>query len=63
MFLAGQIAIVRRIDLDVDGTIHVAVLLEADPAADLHDWHGRYYYFGTDEIEPLTPAERQGASS
>jgi hypothetical protein len=63
MFLAGQVAIVRRIDLDVDGTIHVAVLLEDDPAADLHDWHGRYYYFGTDEIEPLTPADSHGATS
>lgn len=60
MFLAGQVAIVRRIDRDVDGAIHVAVLLEDDPAADLHDWHGRYYYFGTEEIEPLTPADTRG---
>jgi hypothetical protein len=62
MFLTGQIAIVRRIDLDVDGNHHVAVLLEEDPAADLHDWHGRYYYFGPDEIEPLAPdAVREAA--
>jgi predicted amidohydrolase len=63
MFLAGQIAIVRRIDLDVDGETHVAVLLEDDPAADLHDWHGRYYYFGVEEIEPLTSADARGVSS
>jgi hypothetical protein len=62
MFLAGQVAIVRRIDLDVDGETHVAVLLEDDPAADLHDWHGRYYYFSPDEIEPLTSADAQGIS-
>jgi hypothetical protein len=62
MFLVGQVAIVRRIDLDVDGNIHVAVLLEADPAADLHDWHGRYYYFGPDEIEPLAPDAARGVS-
>jgi hypothetical protein len=57
MFLAGQTAVVRRIDLDVDGETHVAVLLEDDPASDLHDWHGRYYYFGPEEIEPLTSAD------
>jgi hypothetical protein len=61
MFLTGQVAIVRRIDRDVDGNTHVAVLLEEDPAADLHDWHGRYYYFGPTEIEPLTLGVR-GAS-
>jgi hypothetical protein len=57
MFLAGQVALVRRIDLDVDGDIHVAVLLDDDPAADLHDWHGRYYYFGPEEIEPLAATD------
>jgi hypothetical protein len=63
MFLAGQAAVVRRIDLDVDGETHVAVLLEDDPASDLHDWHGRYYYFGPEEIEPLTAADARGVSS
>ena len=38
---------------DVDGGTHVAVVLEDDPAADLHDWYGRYSYFAPDEIEPL----------
>jgi len=56
MFLAGQVAIVRRIDLDVEGQTHVAVLLEDDPASDLHDWYGRFYYFGADEVEPLSDA-------
>jgi hypothetical protein len=56
MFLAGQIAVVRRVDRDVDGDTHVAVLLEDDPAADIHDWHGRYYYFGPEELEPLPAA-------
>jgi hypothetical protein len=62
MFLAGQTAVVRRIDLDVDGETHVAVLLEDDPARDLHDWHGRYYYFGPEEIEPLTSAGSYAAA-
>ena len=35
---------------------HVAVVLADDPAADLHDWYGRYWYFAPDELEPL-PAE------
>ena len=36
---------------------HVALVLEDDPAADLHDWYGRYFYFAPDEIEPLTERE------
>ena len=63
MFLAGQLAVVRRIDRDVDGETHIAVLLANDPAADLHDWHGRYYYFAPEEIEPLTSADARGVSS
>ena len=38
---------------DVDGGTHVAVVLVDDPAADLHDWYGRYLYFAPDELEPL----------
>jgi hypothetical protein len=30
-----------------------------DPAADLHNWYGRYLYFAPDEIEPVP---RDGAS-
>ena len=30
---------------DVDGGMHVALVLVDDPAADLHDWYGRYFYF------------------
>jgi hypothetical protein len=56
MFLAGQVATVTAVLSDVDGETHVAVVLEDDPAADLHDWYGRYWYFAPDEIEPL-PAE------
>ncbi|MCU1489690.1 MAG: hypothetical protein JWM85_1095 [Acidimicrobiaceae bacterium] len=53
MFLAGQSAVVARVDRDVDGETHVAVLLEDDPASELHEWYGRYYYFGPEELEPL----------
>ena len=39
--------------LDVDGEHHLAVTLDDDPAADLHQSHGRFLYFHPDEVEPL----------
>jgi hypothetical protein len=56
MFVSGKTARVTAVHEDVDGGRHVAVVVEDDPAADLHDWYGRYLYFSPDEIEPL--AER-----
>lgn len=53
LFLAGQPAIVTGVFADVDGGTHVAVVLEDDPASELHEWYGRYYYFGPEELEPL----------
>ena len=44
---------------DVDGGTHVAVVLVDDPAADLHDWYGRYFYFAPDELEPLDAARKE----
>ena len=29
------------------------MVVEDDPAADLHDWYGRYLYFAPEEVEPL----------
>ncbi len=55
MFLAGRAAVIARVDLDVDGRTHVAVLLEDDPA--LLEEYGRFYYFGAEEIEPLPARE------
>ena len=53
LFFAGQTARVTAVVSDVDGATHVAVVLVDDPAADLHDWYGRYLYFAPDELEPL----------
>jgi hypothetical protein len=53
LFLVGQIARVEKVMQDVDGRDCVAVLVEDDPAAELHRWHGRYLYFYPDEIELL----------
>ena len=52
MFLAGREATVEAVFLDVDGSRHLAVTLDEDPAADLQRWHGRYLYFSPDEVEP-----------
>jgi hypothetical protein len=53
MFVAGLTARVTVVHEDVDGAHHVGVVLDDDPAADLHDSYGRYLYFSPDEIEPL----------
>ncbi len=55
LFFADQVARVTAVVTDVDGSTHVAVVLADDPAADLHDWYGRYLYFAPDEVEPLDP--------
>jgi hypothetical protein len=54
LFYTDRIARVTSVHEDVDGDQHVGVVLEDDPAADLHDWYGRYLYFAPDEVEPLT---------
>ncbi len=53
IFFADQVARVTSVLADVDGGTHVAVVLVDDPAAEMHDWYGRYYYFAPDELEPL----------
>ena len=60
LFFAGKSARVTSVHEDVDGNQHVGVVVEDDPAADLHEWYGRYLYFSPDEVEPLetTTTER-----
>jgi hypothetical protein len=53
IFVAGETARVTSVHEDVEGSKHVAVVVDDDPAADLHDWYGRYLYFSPDEVEPL----------
>ncbi|WP_371633696.1 hypothetical protein OG693_29935 [Streptomyces sp. NBC_01259] len=57
LFFAGQVARVTAVLSDVDGGTHVALVLVDDPASDLHDWYGRYFYFAPDELTPLTVEE------
>ncbi|WP_369269247.1 hypothetical protein AB5J55_03630 [Streptomyces sp. R11] len=56
MFLAGRTAEVAAVFHDVDGSVHLAVTVDGDPAAELHSWYGRFHYFRPDELEPLEPA-------
>jgi hypothetical protein len=56
MFLAGRTARVERVLSALDGGCHLAVTVEDDPAAELNVWHGRFRYFGPDEVEPLNGA-------
>lgn len=53
MFFAGRVATVTAVHETVDGDQQIAVTVDDDPAADLHDWYGRYLYFAPDEVEPL----------
>src|SRR6202000_3548262 len=52
LFFAGRTARVTTVHEDVDGNQHVGVVVEADPAADLHEWSGRYPYFSPAEGDP-----------
>jgi hypothetical protein len=53
LFLDGRDARVEGVFLDVDERRYLAVTLEDDPAAELHQVHGRFLYFAPDEVEPL----------
>ncbi|MEV8148801.1 hypothetical protein AB0O52_11740 [Arthrobacter sp. NPDC080073] len=55
LFFAGQTGRVTSVHFDVDGSTHVGLVLEQDPAADLHEGYGRSFYYAPDELEPLGP--------
>jgi hypothetical protein len=52
MFLAGRLATVEAVLLDVDDNPYLAVTLADDPGADVQRGHGRFRYFAPDEVEP-----------
>lgn len=55
-FVAGRLGTVTGVFRDVDGGCHVAVVVADDPAAELHEWYGRYLYFSPDEVELVSAA-------
>ncbi|MCV7169172.1 hypothetical protein H7I41_04440 [Mycobacterium manitobense] len=53
LFYTDKVARVTSVHETVDGETHIGVVIEDDPAADLHEWYGRYLYFAPDEVQPL----------
>ena len=59
LFLAGRAATVAGVFHDVDDEVHLAVVLDDDPAPPTCTQdHGRYLYFRPDEVEPLCEVGR-----
>ena len=52
MFLAGRIAEVQAVLLDIEDRPYLAVTLTDHPDPDLSIAHGRFLYFMPDEVEP-----------
>lgn len=50
MFLIGKIGIVGDVHYDLDGGVHLSVVLEDDP---MLESYRRSYYFQLEEVEPL----------
>ena len=57
LFLADRVATVAGIFRDVDGSEHVAVTIDDDPATEVLRWQRRYLYFHPDEVEVLDQAQ------
>lgn len=55
IFLKDRIAVVEDVLVDMDDEYQIAVTLEDDPGADLHQWYRRFYYFAPDEVSPVEP--------
>ncbi|MDZ5442348.1 hypothetical protein U2F26_06325 [Micromonospora sp. 4G57] len=53
MFLEGRTGRVEQVLLDIDGTRFLAVTVDDDPGAELHQWYGRLRHFRPEEVEPL----------
>lgn len=63
--LAGKIAIIEAIEQDYENNVHFAVVLEDDPGRDMGMLRqpGHRFFFSPEEVEPLTPEERDEQSS
>jgi hydrogenase maturation protease len=61
--LAGQTAVIEKIEQDTDGSLALAVTVEGDPGRDLGQARqpGHRFFFSVDEVEPLGRAEASAA--
>jgi hydrogenase maturation protease len=53
--IAGRVAVVERVDEDMEGFVQLAVVVEDDPGRDLGERRqpGHRFFFSPDEVEPL----------
>ncbi|MFE2294693.1 hypothetical protein [Streptomyces sp. NPDC059452] len=56
-FLRGCRATVEAVVADLDGELHLAVVLDDDPGGDIRRGQGRFLYFKPDEVAPLREEE------
>jgi hypothetical protein len=59
--LSGMVATIESIERDFDDRVHVAVTIDDDPGKDfgMARMPGHRFFFGPDEIEPLTDGGRR----
>ncbi|MBK3587529.1 hypothetical protein JHN49_28870, partial [Streptomyces sp. MBT57] len=56
-FLRGCRATVEAVVADLDGELHLAVVLDDDPGTDIRRQQGRFLYFKPDEVAPVKEEE------
>ena len=63
--LEGMTAVIEGIEQDMEGTVQLAVVVEADPGRDLGERRqpGHRFFFSPDEVEPLGVEERPASTA
>ena len=53
--IAGKVAVVDRVDEDMEGSVQLAVVVEDDPGRDIGEMRqpGHRFFFSPEEVEPL----------
>jgi len=58
--IAGKVAVVDRVDEDMEGLVQLAVVVEDDPGRDMGEMRqpGHRFFFSPEEVEPLAGQAR-----
>jgi hydrogenase maturation protease len=58
--IAGKVAVVDRVDEDMEGLVQLAVVVEDDPGRDMGEMRqpGHRFFFSPEEVEPLAGQPR-----
>jgi hydrogenase maturation protease len=58
--IAGRVAVVDRVDEDMEGLVQLAVVVEDDPGRDMGELRqpGHRFFFSPEEVEPLAGQEQ-----